>query len=128
MSIQAKTVVITGASSGIGLALAGAFLKRGYNVVGNGRSTERLQQAAVTLGMPDNFLPVAGDIADPATADNLIKRAVERFGQVDVFINNAGIFMVKPFTEFTPADLDSLVDTNLKGFVFPAQAAARHMV
>ena len=128
MKTHPKTIVITGASSGIGLALAGAFLQRGDNVVGNARSDERLQQAAASLGSPDNFLGVAGDVADPAVGDALIRRAIQRFGQVDVLINNAGIFNAKPFVEYTPAELEALVNTNLKGFFYPSQAAARHMI
>lgn len=123
-----RTVLITGASSGIGLALAGAYLQRGDKVVGNARSIERLQQAAQTLGRPDNFLAVAGDIADPAVGEALVARAIERFGQVDVLINNAGIFIAKPFVEYSPGELESLVNTNLKGFFYPSQAAARHML
>ena len=128
MKTHPKTIVITGASSGIGLALAGAYLQRGDNVVGNARSDERLQQAAASLGSPDNFLGVAGDVADPAVGDALIQRAIERFGQVDVLINNAGIFNAKPFVEYTQIELEALVNTNLKGFFYPSQAAARHMI
>jgi len=128
MKTQPRTVVITGASSGIGLALAAAYLQRGDNVVGNARNAARLQQAAESLGSRDNFLAVAGDIADPATGDALVQRAIERFGQVDVLINNAGIFNAKPFVEYTPDELEALVNTNLKGFFYPSQAAARHMI
>ena len=128
MKTHPKTILITGASSGIGLALAGAYLQRGDNVVGNARTIERLQQAAASLGSPDNFLAVAGDVADPAVGTALVQRAVERFGQVDVLINNAGIFNAKPFVEYTPEELEALVNTNLKGFFYPSQAAARHMV
>jgi NAD(P)-dependent dehydrogenase (short-subunit alcohol dehydrogenase family) len=128
MKTHPKTIVITGASSGIGLALAGAYLQRGDNVVGNARSDERLQQAAASLGSPDNFLGVAGDVADPAVGNALVQRAIERFGQVDVLINNAGIFNAKPFVEYTPEELEALVNTNLKGFFYPSQAAARHMI
>ncbi len=116
MKTQPKTIVITGASSGIGLALAGAYLQRGDNVVGNARSAERLQQASVSLGSPDNFLGVAGDVADPAVGDLLVRRAIERFGHVDVLVNNAGFFNAKPFIQYTPDELEALVSTNLEGF------------
>ena len=123
-----RTVVITGASSGIGLGLAKAYLARGFNVVGNARAEARLADAAETLGSNGRFLGVAGDIADPATAPRLIERAIERFGQVDVLVNNAGFFMAKPFVDYTAEDLDSLLATNLKGVVYASQAAARHMI
>jgi NAD(P)-dependent dehydrogenase (short-subunit alcohol dehydrogenase family) len=122
------TVVITGASSGIGLGLAQAYLERGFNVVANARTEERLAAAAEQLGNPARFLGVAGDIGRRDTARQLIDRAVERFGKVDVLINNAGIFNAKPFVDYTEEELDQLVATNLKGFVYASQAAARHMI
>jgi NAD(P)-dependent dehydrogenase (short-subunit alcohol dehydrogenase family) len=128
MKSQAKTIVVTGASSGLGYAIAEAFLKRGDNVVGNARTLERLQAAADKLGRPANFLPVAGDIADPATSERLFEQAIARFGQVDVLVNNAGIFNAKPFVDYTARELDEQIDTNLRGFVYPSQVAARHMV
>jgi len=127
-SNSSSTVVITGASSGIGLGLAQAYLERGYNVVANARTDERLEAAARQLGNPARFLGVAGDIGRRDTAQQLIDRAVERFGQVDALINNAGIFNAKPFVEYTEEELDQLVATNLKGFVYASQAAAKHMV
>lgn len=123
-----RTVVITGASSGIGLALAEAFLQQGDHVVGNARSESRLQIAAAQLSHPERFHGVAGDIGVPATAAHLIEAAVTRFGRVDVLINNAGIFNPRPFVDYTVEDLDALVDTNLKGFFFASQAAARQMI
>lgn len=122
-----RTVVITGASSGIGLGLAAAYLKRGFNVVGNARTEARLRTAAATLGNPANFLAVAGDIADAATAKKLFERAIDKFGKVDILVNNAGIFNAKPFTAYTTEELDSLIDTNLKGFFHATQQAAAHM-
>ncbi len=123
-----KTVIITGASSGIGLGLVKAFLARGYNVVGNARSPSGLDATAAELGHPAGFLGVAGDIADPATSTALISQAVEAFGAVDGLVNNAGFFLPKPFVEYSPQDLDALLDTNLKGLVYASQAAAAHMI
>ncbi|MBH3426473.1 SDR family NAD(P)-dependent oxidoreductase [Pseudomonas alkylphenolica] len=122
-----KTVIVTGASSGLGFAIAKAYLERGHNVVGNARTLARLQEAAAQLGNPANFLLVAGDIAKPETARRLFEEAVAAFGKVDILINNAGIFIPKPVTDYTEGDVDAIVDTNLKGFFYPAQAAARHM-
>ncbi|WP_227317191.1 SDR family NAD(P)-dependent oxidoreductase [Cedecea davisae] len=121
------TVIVTGASSGIGLAIAEAYLDRGYNVVGNGRTLKRLQTAAASLGNPPNFLPIAGDISLPVTAEKLFKEAIAAFGKVDILINNAGIFIPKPATEYSEQDIDALINTNLKGFLFPSQQAASHM-
>ncbi|KKA08728.1 3-oxoacyl-ACP reductase [Pseudomonas ogarae] len=123
-----KTVIITGASSGIGLGLVKAFLDRGYNVVGNARSPSGLDAAAAELGHPAGFIGVAGDIADPATSTALISQAVAAFGAVDGLVNNAGFFLPKPFVEYSPQDLNALLDTNLKGLVYASQAAAAHMI
>ncbi|TFW19511.1 SDR family NAD(P)-dependent oxidoreductase [Duganella callida] len=124
---MSKTVIVTGASSGIGFAVAEAYLKRGYNVVGNARTIERLKQAATKLGNPANFVLVPGDISKAETAKALFERAVAAFGKVDILINNAGIFIAKPITDYTEDDLDTIVSTNLKGFFYPSQQAARHM-
>lgn len=88
-----RTVIITGASSGLGFALAEAFLERGDNVVGNARSQARLEQAAARLGNPSRFIGVAGDIAEQGTAQRLFASAEQAFGGVDLLINNAGIFI-----------------------------------
>lgn len=121
------TVIITGASSGIGLALASAFLERGNNVVINGRDADRLAGAASQLGKPGQLLAVAGDVANPDTARRLFSEAAARFGQVGILVNNAGLFLPKPVADYTGEDVDRMVATNLKGFVFPTQEAARHM-
>ncbi|WP_250538616.1 MULTISPECIES: SDR family NAD(P)-dependent oxidoreductase [unclassified Caballeronia] len=128
MSNRQRTAVITGASSGIGLALAAAYLERGYNVVGNARSDERLDAASKKLGQPKNFLTVAGDIGLPDTASDIFDRAIETFGQVDILISNAGIFIAKPIGGYDTDDFDRLVNTNLKGFFYPTQRAVSHMV
>jgi NAD(P)-dependent dehydrogenase (short-subunit alcohol dehydrogenase family) len=122
-----RTVVVTGASSGIGLAIALGFLRRGDKVVGNARTLERLQATGLAQDFPDQFLAVAGDVADPATAKRIVAEAVARFGHVDVLVNNAGIFNAKAFAEYTAADVDALVGTNLKGFFYVSQEAVRHM-
>jgi NAD(P)-dependent dehydrogenase (short-subunit alcohol dehydrogenase family) len=122
-----KTVIVTGASSGIGFAIAEAYLARGFNVVGNARTMARLEEAAAKLGYPENFLPVAGDIARPETAAALFERAIAKFGKVDILINNAGIFIAKPVGDYTEGDVDAIVSTNLKGFFYPSQQAATHM-
>lgn len=120
-----KTVIITGASSGIGLALSEAYVRRGYNVVGNARTVSRLQDAAEKLGK--RFVPVDGDIGDPATAKRLFDTAIAQFGKVDILVNNAGIFLPKPFADYTPEDVDRIFDTNLKGFLYVTQLAGAHM-
>jgi len=124
---MSKTVIVTGASSGLGFAIARAYLERGYNVVGNARTQARLEEAAARLGNPHNFLAVAGDIAKPDTAKRLFAQALEAFGQVDILINNAGVFIAKPVVDYTEEELEAIVDTNLKGFFYPSQAAAKHM-
>lgn len=121
------TVIVTGASSGIGLAIAQAYLARGYNVVGNGRTLKRLETAAASFGNPANFLAVPGDIGLKTTAEALFKQAIAAFGRVDILINNAGIFIPKPASDYSEQDIDALINTNLKGFLFPSQLAASHM-
>ena len=122
-----KTAIVTGASSGLGFAITEAYLKLGYNVVGNARTLARLEEAAAALGDPANFLPVEGDIGKPETATRLFARAVEQFGTVDILIANAGIFIPKPVVDFSVDDVEAMIETNIKGFVYPAQEAARHM-
>lgn len=122
---MADTVVITGATGGIGLAIARTYLEAGYRVVGNARSRAGLDGMEADL---DGFVGVDGDIADPATSERIFAVAIERFGRVRVLVNNAGIFASKPFTEIEPDDVDALVRTNLLGWLWPSRAAARHMV
>ncbi|MFP6560169.1 SDR family NAD(P)-dependent oxidoreductase [Paraburkholderia sp. B3] len=124
---MSRTVIITGASSGIGFALAQSYLTSGFNVVGNGRSRERLEAAAVKLGNPANYIGVEGDIAVADTSRRLFDAAIDRFGKVDILVNNAGIFIAKPITHYTADDFDTLIDTNLRGFFYPTQIAAAHM-
>ncbi len=119
-----QTVLITGASSGIGLGLANAFLREGYNVAANSRAIT----TAATLTASPHLLLIDGDVAQPETAANLVAATVDRFGQLDIVINNAGIFVPKPFAQYTPEDFQRVVGTNLGGFFFVSQHAARHML
>ena len=127
MTANAKTVLITGASSGIGLDVARGFLENGSNVVLNARNIEKLTAAAKELGDESRIALVQGDIGDKETGENMVNAAIDRFGSVDVLVNNAGIFGLKPFLENTEKDLDRYIHINLKGTYFVAQAAVRQM-
>src|SRR5262249_35323387 len=127
MSKSNPTVVITGATSGIGLGLAEAFLEQGYNVVGTGRSAERLQATAAKLDADGHFLGVAGDVGKPESARKVFELAIAKYGQVDVLVNNAGIFTAKPFVQFTAQEIEDNISTNLKGVLYASQEAAKHM-
>ncbi len=127
MSTQTNTVLITGASSGIGLDLARGFLEKGSNVVLNGRNSEKLATAAEALGEESRTALVPGDIGDRETGKKMVDVAVAQFGSVDVLVNNAGIFGLKPFLESTEEDLDQYIHINLKGTYFVTQAAVRQM-
>jgi NAD(P)-dependent dehydrogenase (short-subunit alcohol dehydrogenase family) len=122
-----KVAIVTGASSGIGLALARAFLDRGYGVIGNARTLTRLKKAAEALGSPERFVPVEGDIGRPEIGRRLFEVALERFGHVDVLVNNAGIFIARPTADYSVDEIEQMISTNLRGFVYPTQQAARHM-
>jgi NAD(P)-dependent dehydrogenase (short-subunit alcohol dehydrogenase family) len=114
----AKTAVVTGASSGIGLAIARRLLAEGWNVGGNARGDAGLKEAATQLGAGDRFAGVAGDIADPRIAQAVVEQAVSRFGGVDALVNNAGIFLAKPFVDFTPDEVEQQIATNVKGTIY----------
>ena len=118
-----QTAIVTGASSGIGLGLTTALLHRGYRVVANARRAS----AAGTLEPSATLVLVDGDVADPDTAASLTRTAVERFGSVDLLVNNAGVFIAKPFTDYTVEEFQHLVATNTAGFFHVTQPAARQM-
>ncbi|MEV0412767.1 SDR family oxidoreductase [Streptomyces sp. NPDC050448] len=122
---RTRTALITGSSSGIGLDIARAFLADGANVVLNGRDPDRLAKAAASLGHPERVARVAGTIADRATGEDLVRTALDRFGSVDVLVNNAGTFAPKPFTEVTEEELDGFLTHNLKGTYVTTQAFVR---
>jgi NAD(P)-dependent dehydrogenase (short-subunit alcohol dehydrogenase family) len=127
MTTNSKTALITGGSSGIGLDAARGFLEEGYNVVISGRNEDKLKQAIKTLGDEDRTAYVAGNIGEPETGKKLVQLAIKRFGSVDVLVNNAGIFGLKPFLENTEEDLDQYINGNLKGTYFVSQAAVKQM-
>jgi NAD(P)-dependent dehydrogenase (short-subunit alcohol dehydrogenase family) len=127
MTTNIKTILITGASSGMGLDIARGFLERGSNVVMNARNSEKLAAAARALGDENRIAIVPGDIGNKETGEKMVKSAVERFGSADVLVNNAGIFGMKPFLESTEEDLDKYIHINLKGTYFVTQAVVRQM-
>ncbi|MCP2279209.1 NAD(P)-dependent dehydrogenase, short-chain alcohol dehydrogenase family [Nocardia amikacinitolerans] len=125
--MSGKTVIVTGSSSGIGRDIARALVARGDNVVINGRDPDKLAAVAAELGAPAQVAEVVGDIGSAATGSALVRTAVERFGRVDVLVNNAGVFGAKPFVDVTEAELDSYLNGNLKGTYFTTQAVVRRL-
>ncbi|SHN29638.1 SDR family NAD(P)-dependent oxidoreductase [Rhizobacter sp. OV335] len=119
MKHEPKVAVITGASSGIGAALVQAYREAGFRVVANSRSIRTSDDPGI--------LAVAGDIADPATAERIFRDGVDRFGRIDTLVNNAGIFTAKPFTQFTADDWSANIATNLAGFFHVTQRAVARM-
>jgi NAD(P)-dependent dehydrogenase (short-subunit alcohol dehydrogenase family) len=120
MSAPQKVVIVTGASQGIGAALVKAYRDRNYRVVATSRSIKQSSD-------PD-ILAVSGDIGDPATADRVVKEAIARFGRIDTLVNNAGIFIAKPFTDYTIDDFKAKIWTNIAGFFHITQRAAAEML
>jgi NAD(P)-dependent dehydrogenase (short-subunit alcohol dehydrogenase family) len=119
-----KTIVITGASQGIGAGLVNTFAGRGYNVVATSRSVSRSSEIPAS----DKVVRVDGDIADPATARRVVETALSRFGRIDALVNNAGIFFAKPFVDYTLDDYRKLAATNVEGFLHLTQLVVRQMV
>jgi NAD(P)-dependent dehydrogenase (short-subunit alcohol dehydrogenase family) len=118
-----KTVIVTGASQGIGEAIVRSFLDRGYNVVATSRNTSKAGYKA-----SPNLALVDGDVSHPATAEKVVEAAISKFGSIDHVINNAGIFSAKSFTSFTAEDFRDLISTNLQGFFYITQAAVKQML
>jgi NAD(P)-dependent dehydrogenase (short-subunit alcohol dehydrogenase family) len=117
-----KTAIITGASGGIGAGLVEEFLKEDYNVVATSRA------ANGTLTASGSLVLLNGDIGKQQTAADAVEAAIGNFGSVDVLVNNAGIFLTKPFTDFTAEDFDALVSTNLLGFFYITQRTVKEML
>jgi NAD(P)-dependent dehydrogenase (short-subunit alcohol dehydrogenase family) len=120
MGAEQKVAVITGASQGIGEALVKGFRDRNYRVVANSRSIKPSSDSDV--------LAVAGDISDSTTAERIVAQALDRFGRIDTLVNNAGIFMAKPFTDYTDEDYARMLAINLNGFFFITRRVAKEMV
>ena len=117
-----KTAIVTGAGQGIGAGLVEEFLRQGYNVVGTSLHATASLTASPTLALID------GDIGKRETAAKAVEAAITRFGTIDVLVNNAGIFYVKPFTEFTADDFNALASTNLLGFLYITQLTVKQML
>jgi NAD(P)-dependent dehydrogenase (short-subunit alcohol dehydrogenase family) len=126
--MKKQTIIVTGASSGIGKGIAQYFLEKGDNVVINSTTREKLEQTYRELGAGPNLAMVAGDVSDKHTGEQLVATAIEQFGAVDVLVNNAGIFETKPFLEVNESYLDRFLDTNLKGTYFTTQAVIPQML
>ena len=120
MGAEQKVVVITGASQGIGADLVKGYRDRNYRVVANSRSIKPSSD-------PD-ILAVAGDIADPKTAERIVEQALARFGRIDSLVNNAGIFVAKPFTDYTEEDFASVLSINVGSFFQVTRRVAAEML
>ena len=120
MGTQPKVVVVTGASQGIGAGLVEGFLGRGYRVLANSRN--------IRPSARSNVLTVAGDVGDPETAGRIVGAAIDRFGRIDTLVNNAGVFLSKPFVDYSEADFAAGVAVNLAGFFHVSQRAAAAML
>lgn len=126
--MKKQTIIVTGASSGIGKEIARYFLVRGDNVVINSMTKTKLQLTFDELGAGDQLAMVAGDVSNKEVGEQLVLTAIAKFGAVDVLVNNAGIYETKPFLEVTEEYLDRFLSTNLKGTFFTTQAAITQML
>ncbi len=124
MSGARKTAIVTGASQGIGAGLVKAFVERGFRVVANARKMTQTTEVAAS----DTIALVDGHIGEPATAAKIVETALARFKSIDALVNNAGIFFTKPFTDYTAEDFQSLVSTNLDGFLYVTQLSVKQML
>jgi NAD(P)-dependent dehydrogenase (short-subunit alcohol dehydrogenase family) len=124
MSTEQRTVIITGASQGIGAGAVRAFLDRGYNVVANSRSITQSGAFAESA----ELAMVDGSIGESPVAARVIETAISKFGSIDALVNNAGIFFTKSFTDYTAEDFKALSNTNLEGFLHVTQGAVKQML
>jgi NAD(P)-dependent dehydrogenase (short-subunit alcohol dehydrogenase family) len=124
MSVRPKTAIVTGASQGIGAGIVTGFLDRGFNVVATSRKVTQSTEIAAST----QLALVDGNIGEPATAAAIVETALSRFKSIDALVNNAGIYFTKPFTDYTAEDVQSLVSTNLEGFLYVTQLSVRQML
>ena len=115
-----KVVIVTGASQGIGVGVVDGFRRAGYAVVATSRS--------IVSSDASDVLTVRGDITDAETAQMVVHQAVDRFGRIDSLINNAGIFISKPFTDYTSDDYQAITAVNLTGFFHITQCVIGQML
>ena len=120
---ETRTAIVTGASSGIGLGITRALLEHGYHVVANSRTISKSKE----LKPSADLVLVDGDIGKKDTAVKVVEAAVTQFGRVDLLVNNAGIYLPKPFTEYTPEDFETVIGTNIAGYFFVTQQAVVQM-
>lgn len=126
--MKKQTIIVTGASSGIGKEVARHFLEKGDYVVINSATAHKLQQVYDELGGGENLAMVVGNVKHKSTGEKLVATALEKFGSADVLVNNAGIFDTKPFLQVDEAYLDHFLNTNLKGTYFTTQAVIPQML
>src|SRR6267154_923127 len=120
---KTQVAIVTGASSGIGLGITQALLERGYCVVGNSRSISKSKE----LKASGNLVLVDGDISKKETAVKEADAAIRHFGRIDLLVNSAGIYIPKPFVEYTPEDFEMMIGTNIAGYFFITQQAVTQM-
>lgn len=118
-----RTAIVTGASSGIGLGITLALLEHGYRVVANSRTISKSKE----LHASSDLALVDGDISKKETAVKVAAAAIAQFGRIDLLVNNAGIYLPKSFTEYTPEDFDVMIATNIAGYFFVTQLAVSQM-
>lgn len=126
--MKKQTIIVTGASSGIGKEIARYFLEKGDNVVINSATDDKLTKVYYELGAGSNLAMVTGDVSNKTTGEQLVATAINKFGSVDVLVNNAGIFETRPFLEVDETYLDRFLTTNLKGTFFTTQSVIPQML
>jgi len=119
MAQEQMVAIISGATGGIGAALVRAYRARDYQVVATSKS--------IVPSADDNIVTVSGDIGDPKTADRAVREGIARFGRIDTLINTAGIFISKPFTQYSADDYNAMISVNLSGFFYITQMAIAEM-